>query len=268
MCRLLGLLFFLAVLWSVSAYPASVQYLCPDGISECKNQTTCCKMKTGVYSCCPVAKAACCDEGEYCCPEEYTCNGTLCVRSHSAPTMKSDNIHQLIATKLTNPSLISCPDNTTSCVDTNTCCQQPSGTWGCCSFERAVCCADKQHCCPEEYDCDEDSKTCIRMITATRPIVKMSKFPSKPLLLNDRSSKDVMCQSKNNTVICPDNNTCCATASDFNPYICCPFPSASCCNDKRHCCPNGYQCDDNNGTYTCSKQLLHKLSMQKLDSGV
>lgn len=253
MNRLLGLLFLLAVSWGVSAYP------CPDGTSECKDGTTCCKMKTGVYSCCPQPEAACCDDGEFCCPKSYACNGTLCVKS-SLTTEPTDIFHQtIVATKLTNPS-VSCPDNTTTCVDTNTCCQQPSGAWGCCSFERAVCCADKMHCCPEEYDCDEDTNTCIRMITASQPLVKMSKPSLKSSL---ESPKDVICPAKNNTVHCPDNNTCCATASDFMPYICCPFPSASCCNDKRHCCPNGYQCDDNNGTYTCSKQL-DKLSMHRI----
>ena len=254
MCRILGLLFFLAVTWGVSAYPTLIQhqnFVCPDGISECKDNTTCCKMKTGRYSCCPQPEAACCDDGEFCCPKSYSCNGTLCVH---VPEKKKT----MIATKLIIPSL-SCPDNTT-CDDKNTCCQQTSGVWGCCSFERAVCCADKQHCCPEEYDCDETTKTCIRMKTAARPLVKLSK----PQLLNDRPFKDVICSAGNDTVHCPDNNTCCATGNSFDPYFCCPFPSASCCNDKKHCCPNGYQCDDNNGTYTCSKQLLHKLSLHKI----
>ncbi|KJE89663.1 grn protein [Capsaspora owczarzaki ATCC 30864] len=40
---------------------------------------------------------------------------------------------------------------------------------------------------------------------------------------------------------CPSSSTCCVTASGW--YGCCPLPSATCCADHVHCCPNGYICN-------------------------
>ncbi|NXN96026.1 GRN protein, partial [Rhinopomastus cyanomelas] len=40
---------------------------------------------------------------------------------------------------------------------------------------------------------------------------------------------------------CPDNATCCVTAS--GAWGCCPMPQASCCADKVHCCPHATRCD-------------------------
>ncbi|KAF1450274.1 hypothetical protein FQV07_0009542, partial [Pygoscelis papua] len=40
---------------------------------------------------------------------------------------------------------------------------------------------------------------------------------------------------------CPDNATCCVTAS--GTWGCCPMPQASCCADKVHCCPHATVCD-------------------------
>ncbi|NXF67345.1 GRN protein, partial [Ciccaba nigrolineata] len=40
---------------------------------------------------------------------------------------------------------------------------------------------------------------------------------------------------------CPDNATCCVTAS--GAWGCCPMPQASCCADKVHCCPHATVCD-------------------------
>ena len=40
---------------------------CDDG-STCPTGTTCCKLSSGGYGCCPYPKAVCCDDGEHCCP--------------------------------------------------------------------------------------------------------------------------------------------------------------------------------------------------------
>ena len=45
---------------------------------------------------------------------------------------------------------------------------------------------------------------------------------------------------------CPDstscpNSTCCPLEN--GGYGCCPYVGATCCEDKAHCCPNGYTCD-------------------------
>ena len=40
---------------------------CDDG-SSCPTGTTCCKLSSGGYGCCPYPEAVCCDDGEHCCP--------------------------------------------------------------------------------------------------------------------------------------------------------------------------------------------------------
>ena len=40
---------------------------------------------------------------------------------------------------------------------------------------------------------------------------------------------------------CAGAATCCELAS--GSYGCCPYSDATCCSDKQHCCPNGYECD-------------------------
>ena len=55
------------------------------------------------------------------------------------------------------------------------------------------------------------------------------------------------------TVICPDgkhecpsSNTCCSLDT-ADGYGCCPDANAVCCNDGKHCCKQGYACDETNG---------------------
>jgi len=45
----------------------SDDYSCPEG-------TTCCKLADGTFGCCPYVEAACCTDGEHCCPNGYTCD--------------------------------------------------------------------------------------------------------------------------------------------------------------------------------------------------
>ena len=40
---------------------------CGDG-SSCPSGTTCCKLSSGQWGCCPYPEAVCCDDGEHCCP--------------------------------------------------------------------------------------------------------------------------------------------------------------------------------------------------------
>jgi len=44
---------------------------------------------------------------------------------------------------------------------------------------------------------------------------------------------------------CLGSETCCPDGSD--DYSCCPYSSAICCSDHRHCCPSGYTCDITHG---------------------
>ena len=47
---------------------------CPDSVSECPDGSTCCKLSSGEYGCCPLKDAVCCDDGVHCCPNGYTCS--------------------------------------------------------------------------------------------------------------------------------------------------------------------------------------------------
>jgi hypothetical protein len=40
---------------------------------------------------------------------------------------------------------------------------------------------------------------------------------------------------------CNESQTCCLVSED--DYGCCPYPKATCCSDKEHCCPGGYECN-------------------------
>ena len=44
---------------------------CDDG-SECPTGTTCCKLSSGQWGCCPYPNAVCCNDGEHCCPQGST----------------------------------------------------------------------------------------------------------------------------------------------------------------------------------------------------
>jgi len=41
---------------------------------------------------------------------------------------------------------------------------------------------------------------------------------------------------------CTDTQTCCLLP-EGEGVGCCPFPAATCCSDRTHCCPNGLKCD-------------------------
>lgn len=241
---------FLVVAWSAFAHPLlrlpltasrnSRNNVCPDGTSECRSGTTCCKLENGSYSCCPFEHAVCCTDG-VCCPHGHTCNRTMCTNTTrngaSSPAIPTSAPH------LRRLDSETCPDG--NICDNGTCCQQSSGVWGCCSFEKAVCCADKLHCCPEEFDCDTILHTCIRVERIAPTVLSNTA--------DYFSSDSVKCPDS--STHCPGGNTCCkSTSSSYT--MCCPLPNASCCADDKHCCPDSFQCVLSNGTYTCSKKLF------------
>jgi hypothetical protein len=53
------------------------------------------------------------------------------------------------------------------------------------------------------------------------------------------------CEQKD---LCPEGDTCCDYF--FGLQLCCPFQEGVCCNDKKHCCPQGYTCQYPDG---CAK---------------
>ena len=60
--------------------PGSPMFLCPDGVHQCQgpDDSTCCPLQTGEYSCCPSPNANCCPDFKSCCPEGYKCAGDSC----------------------------------------------------------------------------------------------------------------------------------------------------------------------------------------------
>nr|XP_015831372.2 granulin a [Nothobranchius furzeri] len=51
--------------------------LCDDDVSECPDGASCCENPDGMWGCCPVAKAVCCEDKLHCCTE-----GTVCDIKH------------------------------------------------------------------------------------------------------------------------------------------------------------------------------------------
>ena len=114
--------------------------------------STCCKIASGGYDCCPLSDAVCCPSGLYCCPSGSSCNEkdgsctmdfpqTLNLR----PTfmMSSNNKNRTpsfpdqfeskqenLGTEANNK----CPDKEQECGDKETCCKLQSGGFGCCPY--------------------------------------------------------------------------------------------------------------------------------------
>uniref|UniRef100_A0A3B4APR3 Granulins domain-containing protein n=1 Tax=Periophthalmus magnuspinnatus TaxID=409849 RepID=A0A3B4APR3_9GOBI len=82
-----------------------------DDKSSCASGTTCCKLPTGDWGCCPLVKqAVCCEDHEHCCPQSYTCNmqtGT-CEKAVCCPDLKH-----------CCPAGFSCDPTTGECTQTN-----------------------------------------------------------------------------------------------------------------------------------------------------
>ncbi|XP_031660746.1 progranulin isoform X1 [Oncorhynchus kisutch] len=199
--------------------------ICPDGESECPDDTTCCQLPEGSWGCCPLAKAVCCEDKMHCCPE-----GTKCDLAHSkcvSPTLETFAMREK-GPAMKKQTAVTCPGGTSRCPNGTTCCLLTSGDYGCCPYLEAVCCTDKLHCCPGNTTCDLEHDMCTSTNTQT-PLAK--KTPA--------ISNDVDCPDKVSS--CPEETTCCLLGD--RSYGCCPMPSAVCCPDHLHCCPGGTTCD-------------------------
>ncbi|KAF7665606.1 hypothetical protein LDENG_00135560 [Lucifuga dentata] len=141
---------------SIQAEPSSVEC---DTRHRCPDQSTCCRLITGDWSCCPLQQAVCCSDNKHCCPQGYSCN--LAIQSCEKLIM------QQLETMLLTPVFmldsqpqpdglkekkIKCDDQT-SCEDDQTCCKISATIWGCCPAPNAVCCDDMKHCCPAGFTC-------------------------------------------------------------------------------------------------------------------
>ncbi|CAF1308822.1 unnamed protein product [Adineta steineri] len=203
---------------------------CPDEKSFCPEETTCCELTDGSYGCCPYLQASCCSDKMHCCGEGYSCDdsGSRCIR-HLSSIINSIEIKSSLI-PLTSTPQQTCPDGKTKCSSTSTCCPNKDNnnknSYSCCAYSNGVCCgSDGSICCPYKYICDENHLTCQ---------------------LNQTISIENKCGLTD--LACPDNQTCCKISqSNSDQYACCTFPNGVCCDDGRHCCPQGTKCDNKSG---------------------
>ncbi|XP_068161301.1 granulin b [Antennarius striatus] len=223
------------------------QTMCPRG-------STCCKKDTGLWACCPLPQAVCCNDHEHCCPDGYTCNVAeqTCDKAGVLSLPWVEKIPALSAlTGLSAVTDIKCDDKT-SCPSGTTCCKLPTGAWGCCPLVKAVCCEDHTHCCPQAYTCNMQSGTCEKKKRHV-PIVTLLQskvVQSEPG--DDKGDAYVACDGTGE-FLCPKENTCCKISA--SAWACCPSPRAVCCADSKRCCPAGHSCDLRSGGCTLQSRL-------------
>jgi len=214
--------------------------ICPDGRHACPTGSTCCKLPSGVWGCCPIANAVCCEDHLHCCPQDTTCDTAhgRCLRraDESTPWHTKKEARRLNGTTAVND--VKC-DSFSSCPDGTTCCRLPGGTWGCCPMANAVCCKDHLHCCPSGTKCDTEHGRCTSKVginVGEEYAAKVHLTISKPV---QATYKTVICPDQES--YCPDGSTCCMLPG--GGYGCCPMPRAVCCSDHLHCCPHDSNCD-------------------------
>uniref|UniRef100_A0A286ZS87 Progranulin n=1 Tax=Sus scrofa TaxID=9823 RepID=A0A286ZS87_PIG len=210
---------------------------CPDAESQCHNNSTCCKLSSGKYGCCPLPNATCCSDHIHCCPHGFVCDPV------KKKCFSKENEAIDFFTKLPAHSVqeVKC-DTEVSCPDDYTCCRLQSGKWGCCPFVQAVCCSDHQYCCPKGHTCVGKGH-CKRkkdMVTG------LNKMPTRRASASQPGNTTGCDQHTS----CPVGQTCCPSLS--KGWACCQLPHAVCCEDRQHCCPAGYTC--NVKARTCEKE--------------
>lgn len=215
-----------------------------DTETSCPEDYTCCRLPGGAWGCCPYEQAVCCDDHVHCCPAGYTCDtqmGTCQPEGRPLPWLEPARL------SLPGPqaagSDVPC-DDVTSCPSSTTCCRLTTGEWGCCPAPEAVCCSDHQHCCPQGYTCLAGGE-CQR---GDRIVAGLGKVPASRAASSQRNGNDTDCDQHTS---CPVGQTCCQSLS--KSWACCRLPHAVCCEDRQHCCPNGYTC--NVKARTCEKAV-------------
>ncbi|XP_051737572.1 granulin b isoform X2 [Ctenopharyngodon idella] len=225
-----------------------------DESSLCPTGTTCCRLTSGAWACCPMPQAVCCADQKHCCPQGYKCDlaQKTCVRP-GLPSMPW--FRKKSALSVTQPSDDNTPeladpvdrhmcDAHTSCPRDDTCCFMSNlGKWGCCPLPKAVCCTDGDHCCPVGYKCNEKKTSCTK---AYHEIPWYTKQEARVTKGSEVLLGDVKCDS---TTSCASGTTCCKLPT--GQWGCCPLVKAVCCEDHEHCCPQGYTCNLEFGT--CDK---------------
>ncbi|CAI4230067.1 unnamed protein product [Auanema sp. JU1783] len=240
---------------------------CPDGVTSCPEESTCCLLVDGSYGCCPTVHATCCSDRLHCCPEGMTCDAARerCLGEEGTEIRWLNKIKP-IQKKHNSLREVICPDRRSKCPPETTCCKLSSGSFGCCPLPKATCCSDGLHCCPEgmkcqvaEGGCSTDSGFLINWSTkfASTPIRQKVAIDIHPPVVVDNESelpeelKAVPCGKNKN---CPALTTCCETKkNNVISHMCCPLQNAVCCENS--CCPNGFRCY---GSGKCEKHAVRQ----------
>ncbi|XP_022064576.2 granulin b isoform X1 [Acanthochromis polyacanthus] len=146
--------------------PSGVSDVKCDDKSSCPSGTTCCKLPTGEWGCCPLVKAVCCADREHCCPQGYTCNmqtGTCEKKDDGVliDPLPQSRVVQSEPRGVEDEADVPC-DGTGEfhCPKKDTCCKVSDTEWSCCPSSKAVCCSDSKRCCPAGYSCDLKAGGC------------------------------------------------------------------------------------------------------------
>uniref|UniRef100_A0A8C6Q2N9 Granulins domain-containing protein n=1 Tax=Nothobranchius furzeri TaxID=105023 RepID=A0A8C6Q2N9_NOTFU len=106
-----------------------------DNKSSCASGTTCCRLPSGEWGCCPLVKAVCCDDHEHCCPQGYSCNmkTSTCekkVDSLLLTTLPQSEVVRSKPREAEDDGDVSCDSTGVfHCSKQETCCKRRSSMW-------------------------------------------------------------------------------------------------------------------------------------------
>lgn len=203
---------------------------CSDG-AICSEGDTCCQLRGGRYTCCPLANAVCCEDKEHCCPQGYICD-------NETDACKPSSAHPLLTLSKSNKvkeNYVTCGTGDYLCPDNCTCCRSTGAAYSCCPIKDAVCCSDMEHCCPSGTFCDFTRGACTPMQKALVPMRGLKSSPPK-----HSSKKGAVLVCPDGKTECPEDSTCCPGYN--KSWNCCHTRNASCCTNFNYCCPAGSIC--------------------------
>uniref|UniRef100_A0A1A8NME6 Granulin b n=1 Tax=Nothobranchius rachovii TaxID=451742 RepID=A0A1A8NME6_9TELE len=153
---------------SARTEPMDVSDVKCDNKSSCASGTTCCRLQSGEWGCCPLVKAVCCDDHEHCCPQGYSCNmkTSTCekkIDSLLLTTLPQSEVVRSEPREAEDDGDVSCDSTGVfHCSKQETCCKVSDTEWSCCPTHKAVCCSDSKHCCPVGFSCDLKAGGCTQ----------------------------------------------------------------------------------------------------------
>lgn len=148
------------------------------------------------------------------------------------------------AKKLVNEVI--CPDERYKCPSGTTCCNNGYGHFGCCPLPDAVCCSDHVHCCPHSTVCNVAEGRCIKPEADGEMLISWyEKFQGTRVVRKKSVKNEASIMQCNGKSACSGSDQCCEM--NDGQASCCPFKDGICCEGGRHCCPSGFECDQEEG---------------------